>query len=133
MSNDFSYSSLEYHDSVSVNHRCQRICDQWDRLGSLTQKRKQALDEAEKVLEKVDLLHLEFAKRAAVSFHFFERSHFAIIRVILNAISLFTAIQQLVGRYTRRFGRYVHRTYDGRNPRLNRRPQSIQSHPWRSR
>ncbi|XP_065210562.1 alpha-actinin, sarcomeric isoform X2 [Planococcus citri] len=58
-------NSLEYHDSVSVNHRCQRICDQWDRLGSLTQKRKQALDEAEKVLEKVDLLHLEFAKRAA--------------------------------------------------------------------
>ncbi len=59
---------MGYHDSASVNQRCQRICDQWDRLGSLTQRRRQALDEAEKVLEKIDTLHLEFAKRAAVSF-----------------------------------------------------------------
>jgi hypothetical protein len=61
------YSTLEYHDSVSVNARCQRICDQWDRLGNLTQRRRQALDEAERILEKIDILHLEFAKRAAVS------------------------------------------------------------------
>lgn len=58
-------NSLDYHDSVSVNARCQRICDQWDRLGSLTQHRRQALDEAERILEKIDILHLEFAKRAA--------------------------------------------------------------------
>uniref|UniRef100_A0A1B6D5Q4 Alpha-actinin, sarcomeric n=2 Tax=Clastoptera arizonana TaxID=38151 RepID=A0A1B6D5Q4_9HEMI len=58
-------NTLEYHDSVSVNARCQRICDQWDRLGSLTQRRRQALDDAEKILEKIDILHLEFAKRAA--------------------------------------------------------------------
>ncbi|KAI7689966.1 hypothetical protein SSS_00102 [Sarcoptes scabiei] len=57
--------SLNYHDSASVNARCQRICDQWDRFGSLTQKRRQALEEAERVLEKIDQLHLEFAKRAA--------------------------------------------------------------------
>lgn len=50
-----------------MNARCQRICDQWDRLGTLTQRRRQALDEAEKILEKIDVLHLEFAKRAAVS------------------------------------------------------------------
>ncbi|XP_058449806.1 alpha-actinin, sarcomeric isoform X2 [Malaya genurostris] len=56
---------LEYHDCVSVNARCQRICDQWDRLGALTQHRRQGLDEAERILEKIDLLHLEFAKRAA--------------------------------------------------------------------
>lgn len=62
------FSTLEYHDSVSVNTRCQRICDQWDRLGGLTQRRRQALDEAERILEKIDILHLEFAKRAAVSF-----------------------------------------------------------------
>lgn len=62
-----NYSTLEYHDSASVNARCQRICDQWDRLGTLTQRRRQALDEAEKILEKIDVLHLEFAKRAAVS------------------------------------------------------------------
>ncbi|XP_011635682.1 alpha-actinin, sarcomeric isoform X2 [Pogonomyrmex barbatus] len=58
-------NTLEYHDSASVNARCQRICDQWDRLGTLTQRRRQALDEAEKILEKIDVLHLEFAKRAA--------------------------------------------------------------------
>ncbi|XP_027202553.2 alpha actinin isoform X3 [Dermatophagoides pteronyssinus] len=57
--------SLNYHDSASVNARCQRICDQWDRFGTLTQKRRQALEEAERVLEKIDQLHLEFAKRAA--------------------------------------------------------------------
>ncbi|CAG2163676.1 unnamed protein product [Oppiella nova] len=58
-------NSLDYYDSAGVNARCQRICDQWDRLGSLSQKRSSALEEAERVLEKVDLLHLEFAKRAA--------------------------------------------------------------------
>lgn len=58
-------STLEYHDSISVNARCQRICDQWDRLGALTQRRRQALDDAERILEKIDILHLEFAKRAA--------------------------------------------------------------------
>lgn len=63
----FFRSSLDYHDSASVNARCQRICDQWDRLGNLTQRRRQALDEAERILEKIDILHLEFAKRAAVS------------------------------------------------------------------
>ncbi|XP_058173495.1 alpha-actinin, sarcomeric isoform X2 [Anopheles ziemanni] len=58
-------NTLEYHDCASVNARCQRICDQWDRLGVLTQRRCQGLDEAERILEKIDLLHLEFAKRAA--------------------------------------------------------------------
>ncbi|KAI2798494.1 hypothetical protein BLOT_012776 [Blomia tropicalis] len=57
--------SLNYHDSASVNARCQRICDQWDRFGSLTQKRRQGIEEAERVMEKIDHLHLEFAKRAA--------------------------------------------------------------------
>lgn len=58
-------NSLDYHDSISVNARCQRICDQWDRLGALTQRRRQALDDAERIMEKIDILHLEFAKRAA--------------------------------------------------------------------
>ncbi|XP_053950127.1 alpha-actinin, sarcomeric isoform X1 [Anastrepha ludens] len=58
-------NTLEYHDCISVNSRCQRICDQWDRLGALTQRRRTALDEAERILEKIDILHLEFAKRAA--------------------------------------------------------------------
>ena len=37
-------SALDYHDAASVNARCQRICDQWDRLGTLTQKRRSALE-----------------------------------------------------------------------------------------
>lgn len=60
-----STSTLEYHEVASVNARCQRICGQWDRLGALTQRRRLALDDAERVLEQIDLLHLEFAKRAA--------------------------------------------------------------------
>lgn len=36
-------SELDYYDSPSVNARCQQICDQWDSLGALTQKRSEAL------------------------------------------------------------------------------------------
>ena len=60
-------NALDYWDSSKVNVRCQTICDQWDRLGTLTQQRRVGMDEAEKVLERVDSMHLEFAKRAAVS------------------------------------------------------------------
>ncbi|XP_032517959.1 alpha-actinin, sarcomeric isoform X3 [Danaus plexippus] len=58
-------NTLEYHEVGAVNARCQRICSQWDRLGALTQRRRAALDDAERLLEQIDLLHLEFAKRAA--------------------------------------------------------------------
>lgn len=75
------FSALDYHDTASVNARCQLICDQWDRLGSLTQSRRQALEEAERVLEKIDQLHLEFAKRAAVTKNhpYFKASRFKLI------------------------------------------------------
>lgn len=90
-------------------------------MGSLTQKRKLALDEAEKILEKVDILHLEFAKRAAVSLVF--TSDLFILRhsvIIVTCASV--AIQQLVGRHSGGFGGYVHRTHDGRNSGPHRRP-----------
>ncbi|KAL4656217.1 alpha-actinin-1 isoform X1 [Arapaima gigas] len=58
-------NELDYYDSPSVNARCQRICDQWDALGGLTQKRSEALQRTEKLLETIDQLYLEFAKRAA--------------------------------------------------------------------
>ncbi|XP_071382136.1 alpha-actinin-1 isoform X12 [Centroberyx affinis] len=58
-------NELDYYDSPSVNARCQRICDQWDALGALTQKRSEALQRTEKLLETIDQLYLEFAKRAA--------------------------------------------------------------------
>ncbi|XP_039575725.1 alpha-actinin-1-like [Passer montanus] len=37
-------NELDYYDSPSVNARCQKICDQWDLLGSLTHGRRQALE-----------------------------------------------------------------------------------------
>lgn len=40
----FFLSELDYHDAASVNDRCQKICDQWDSLGTLTQKRREALE-----------------------------------------------------------------------------------------
>ncbi|XP_074516991.1 alpha-actinin-1 isoform X1 [Sebastes fasciatus] len=58
-------NELDYYDSPSVNARCQRICDQWDALGALTHKRNEALQRTEKLLETIDQLYLEFAKRAA--------------------------------------------------------------------
>ncbi|KAM8793747.1 alpha-actinin-3, partial [Eudromia elegans] len=58
-------NELDYHDAAAVNARCQAICDQWDTLGTLTQKRRDGLERTEKLLETVDQLHLEFAKRAA--------------------------------------------------------------------
>uniref|UniRef100_A0A8C4SR98 Actinin, alpha 1 n=1 Tax=Erpetoichthys calabaricus TaxID=27687 RepID=A0A8C4SR98_ERPCA len=58
-------NELDYFDSPSVNSRCQRICDQWDALGALTQKRSEALERTEKLLETIDQLYLEYAKRAA--------------------------------------------------------------------
>lgn len=58
-------NELDYYDSHNVNTRCQKICDQWDALGSLTQS-QEALEKTEKQLETIDQLHLEYAKRAAL-------------------------------------------------------------------
>uniref|UniRef100_A0A7N6BSZ0 Actinin alpha 3b n=1 Tax=Anabas testudineus TaxID=64144 RepID=A0A7N6BSZ0_ANATE len=58
-------NELDYHDAATVNTRCQGICDQWDNLGTLTQKRRDALERVEKLWETIDQLYLEFAKRAA--------------------------------------------------------------------
>ncbi|XP_071835118.1 alpha-actinin-like isoform X1 [Apostichopus japonicus] len=56
--------TLRYHAVDQINERCQKICDQWDLFGSLTIKRRNALDEAVKILENIDRLQLDFAKRA---------------------------------------------------------------------
>ncbi|XP_071981016.1 alpha-actinin-4 isoform X3 [Engystomops pustulosus] len=58
-------NELDYYDSPSVNARCQKICDQWDVLGSLTHSRRESLEQTEKHLEAIDQLYLEYAKRAA--------------------------------------------------------------------
>ncbi|XP_043119062.1 alpha-actinin-2b isoform X3 [Puntigrus tetrazona] len=58
-------NELDYHDVASVNQRCQSICDLWDQLGTLTQKRREALERTEKLLETVEQLFLEYTKRSA--------------------------------------------------------------------
>uniref|UniRef100_A0A8C9TIF7 Actinin, alpha 4 n=1 Tax=Scleropages formosus TaxID=113540 RepID=A0A8C9TIF7_SCLFO len=58
-------NELDYYDAPSVNARCQKICEQWDLLGSLTQSRRESLERTEKQLESIDGLYLEYAKRAA--------------------------------------------------------------------
>ncbi|XP_064408641.1 alpha-actinin-4 isoform X3 [Latimeria chalumnae] len=58
-------NELDYYDSPNVNARCQKICEQWDALGTLTQNRREALEKTEKQLETIDQLYLEYAKRAA--------------------------------------------------------------------
>uniref|UniRef100_H3BH26 Actinin alpha 4 n=1 Tax=Latimeria chalumnae TaxID=7897 RepID=H3BH26_LATCH len=61
----FYLFELDYYDSPNVNARCQKICEQWDALGTLTQNRREALEKTEKQLETIDQLYLEYAKRAA--------------------------------------------------------------------
>lgn len=58
-------NTLRYHDIGAVNSRCQRICDHWDRLGQLANSRRLRLEETEKLAERIDELHLDFAKRVA--------------------------------------------------------------------
>ncbi|XP_067844819.1 alpha-actinin-2 isoform X2 [Heptranchias perlo] len=58
-------NELDYHNAVGINERCQKICDQWDNLGTHTQKRRETLERTEKLLETIDQLFLEFAKRSA--------------------------------------------------------------------
>jgi len=58
-------NALDYHDVATINARCEKTCRHWDLLGSLTSKRRLALEEAERILEHVDSLFLEYAKRAA--------------------------------------------------------------------
>ena len=34
-------NDLDYFDAVSINGKCQEICDEWDKLGEATQRRRQ--------------------------------------------------------------------------------------------
>ncbi|CAF1180208.1 unnamed protein product [Adineta ricciae] len=56
---------LGYDQIATVNQRCQKICNEWDQLGDLTHKRRVALNEAERIVERIDSLFLEYAKKAA--------------------------------------------------------------------
>ncbi|CAF4576954.1 unnamed protein product, partial [Rotaria sp. Silwood1] len=56
---------LGYEQITGINERCQKLCNEWDELGDLTQKRRLALTEAEKIVERIDSLFLDYAKKAA--------------------------------------------------------------------
>ncbi len=56
---------LGYDQIIRVNQRCQKLCNEWDELGDLTRKRSLALTEAEKVVERIDSVFLDYAKKAA--------------------------------------------------------------------
>ncbi|XP_056626860.1 alpha-actinin-2-like isoform X1 [Triplophysa dalaica] len=58
-------NELDYQTAGVINERCQWMCDLWDQLGTLTQKRREALERTEKLLETIDQLFLEFSKRCA--------------------------------------------------------------------
>ena len=34
-------NDLDYHHAVEINAKCQEICDEWDKLGEATQRRRQ--------------------------------------------------------------------------------------------
>ncbi|KAK0409449.1 hypothetical protein QR680_004544 [Steinernema hermaphroditum] len=56
---------LKYVQIGPINARCKAICDQWDRIGVLSQERRRRLDEMERIAERLDALYLRFAKQAA--------------------------------------------------------------------
>ena len=58
-------NDLKYFDADVINSKCQDICEEWDRLGDLTNVRLTNLQNMEKVLDAIEQLYLEFAKRAA--------------------------------------------------------------------
>ncbi|UJR15494.1 hypothetical protein I4U23_002437 [Adineta vaga] len=56
---------LGYDQITTVNQRCQKLCNEWDELSDLTKRRRSALTETEKIVERIDSLFLEYAKKAA--------------------------------------------------------------------
>ena len=57
--------SLNYRDSQGVTTRSRRIGEQFESFVGIVARRRTELDEAERTLEALDKLQLEFAKRAA--------------------------------------------------------------------
>lgn len=76
-------------------HKIQAICDQWDRLGSLTQQRRKQLEEAEQIAERLDRLYLDFAKRAAPFNNWFVDCSTYLKVISKNTRDAVRAIQQL--------------------------------------
>lgn len=54
-------SELDYYDSATVNARCQKICEQWDILGSLTHRRKDSLEVIFHILSSLNALQRDLS------------------------------------------------------------------------
>merc|ERR1712088_262985 len=50
-------NDLDYFDAMVINAKCQEICDEWDKLGEATQRRRQALENMEKILDTIEQLY----------------------------------------------------------------------------
>jgi hypothetical protein len=57
-------SRLQYPDQHLINRRCHEICESWKNLADSSVKRRNALAELEKLLEKIDNLHIKYASLA---------------------------------------------------------------------
>ncbi|KAK0409445.1 hypothetical protein QR680_004543 [Steinernema hermaphroditum] len=58
-------TNLRYPEIGPIQATCNSICQQWDQIGMEAEERHHRLDEMERVAERLDGLHLDFAKQAA--------------------------------------------------------------------
>lgn len=52
------FSELDFYDAATINAQCQGICDQWDNLGTLTQKRRESLEVCVYMIKLLDVMLL---------------------------------------------------------------------------
>ncbi|KAE9549713.1 hypothetical protein FO519_007077 [Halicephalobus sp. NKZ332] len=58
-------NELGYPRIGPINEKCKSIDEQWLRLKNLSSERRQRLEEIERITERLDNLHLDFAKRVS--------------------------------------------------------------------
>lgn len=87
-------NSLVYRDSQTTNSRCKDIEQQWSKLKRLTLERKNHLESTESLLEAIDQLHLEFAKRAAPFNNWLDSSHEDMVDMFI--VHTVSEIQRLI-------------------------------------
>ncbi|THD25163.1 Alpha actinin sarcomeric [Fasciola hepatica] len=68
-------NSLNYVDVDSVNKQTARIVNEWDRLGQLSQRRREGIHKVLDVLNQIDKLQMSFAKRISTFNNWLEQAH----------------------------------------------------------
>ena len=92
-------NSLRYDRIQSINERCQKICNEWDELGDLTQNRRRLLTDAERIAERIDSLFLDYAKKAAPYLNWLDGA-----REDLVDMFFIHTLDEICGKTTNRFG-----------------------------